>query len=100
MLRIEKMPSKSALVRALALTCVLLMAFTGFVQAVHVHSDDAKLPSHECSICAVAHAGVLAKAQYRPTPVFVRTVMVLEPEAIAGALGFVSALRIRPPPAV
>jgi len=86
--------------RAICALGVLLIAFAGFVQAVHVHSEDSKLPSHECSICAVAHAGIQATAQYRPVPVFVRTVLVITIAPIAASRGFVSALRIRPPPTV
>jgi len=84
----------------LSLLCIGLVAFIGVVQAVHVHADNSKLPSHECSICSVAHAGVLSSAVYRPVPVFVRTVLSASPEVARKSFGFVSALRIRPPPAV
>lgn len=80
--------------------CVLLVAFTGIVQAVHVHTDNSKLPSHECSICSVAHAGVLVSTVYRPVPLFVRRVLVVLPQVDHSSFGFVSSLRIRPPPAV
>jgi len=73
---------------------------TGVVQAIHIHSQNSKLPSHDCSICSVAHSGVLAKGLYRPVPVFVRTVLVVLPEAAPKCSGFVSSLHIRPPPAV
>jgi hypothetical protein len=84
---------------ALPLLCILLVAFTGIVQAVHVHTDDSKLPSHECSICSVAHAGVLISTVYRPVPLFVRRVLVASPQVEHSSFGFVSSLRIRPPPA-
>jgi hypothetical protein len=80
--------------------CILLVTFTGIVQAVHVHTDNSKLPSHECSICSVAHAGVLSTSVYRPATVFVRTVLTTSPDAVCKSFGFVSSLRIRPPPAV
>lgn len=80
--------------------CVLLVAFTGFVQAVHVHTDNSKLPGHECSVCSVAHSGVLNSAVYRPVPLFVRTVLTVLSEVAHNSFGFVSSLRIRPPPAV
>jgi len=85
---------------ALSLLCILLVTFVSVVQAVHVHTDNSKLPSHECSICSVAHAGVLSTTVYRPVPLFVRAAVVVSPEAARKSLGFVSALRIRPPPAV
>ena len=85
---------------ALSLLCVLLVVFTGIVQAVHVHTDNSKLPSHECSVCSVAHSGVVSSAVYRPVPLFVRTVLAVSPEAERNSLGFVSSIDIRPPPAV
>jgi hypothetical protein len=84
--------------RTLGLICVLLVGFSGFAQAVHVHPENSKLPSHECSICSVAHAGVIASATYRPSPVFVRTVLFIAPDVIYQSSGFVFSLRIRPPP--
>jgi hypothetical protein len=85
-------------IRALGLVCVLLVGFSGFAQAVHVHADNAKLPGHECSICAVAHSGVIASATYQPSPVFVRSVLFVAPDVIHQTSGFVFSLRIRPPP--
>jgi hypothetical protein len=91
---------RAAWFRALALLCVLFVGFIGFVQANHVHSDDSRLPSHECSVCAVAHAGVLHQLTYRPLTVFVRTIRVVVAEASPKASEFSSSLYIRPPPAV
>jgi hypothetical protein len=90
---------KDTSILALSLLCILLVAFTGIVQAVHVHTDNSKLPSHECSICSVAHAGVLISTVYRPVPLFVRRVLVASPQVEHSSFGFVSSLRIRPPPA-
>ncbi|HZR58557.1 MAG TPA: hypothetical protein VFA74_16935 [Terriglobales bacterium] len=86
--------------KVLPLVCVLLVAVSGFAQAIHVHPDDSRLPSHECSICSVAHAGVIASATYNPSPVFVQTELFVAPDAIHQSLGFSFSLRIRPPPAV
>jgi hypothetical protein len=85
-------------VRTLGLICVLLVSFSGFAQAVHVHADNAKLPSHECSICAVAHSGVIASATYQPSPVFVRSTLLVTPDVIHQSSGFIFSIRIRPPP--
>jgi len=89
---------KSWPVKALGIVCVLLVCFSGFAQAVHVHNENSKLPSHECSICSVAHAGVIASATYQPSPVFVRSVLFVAPDTIHQSSGFVFSLRIRPPP--
>jgi len=96
----EQTPQRRAFIRVSSLICVLLVALVGFIQAVHVHLDDSKLPSHECSICAVAHSGVVGQASYRPVPVIVRTVLIAAPDATVKSSGFVFSLRIRPPPTV
>ena len=91
---------KDTSIAALSLLCILLVTFTGIVQAVHVHTDNSKLPGHECSVCSVAHSGVLSTSVYRPAPLFVRTVVAATPEGTRSSFGFVSSLRIRPPPDV
>jgi len=91
---------KDKSVAALSLLCILLISFTSIVQAVHVHTDDSKLSTHECSICSVAHSGVLISALYRPVPLSVRTQVTSPTEGTRRSFGFVSSLRIRPPPSV
>jgi len=91
--------NKSNLVRLLSLACILLVAFAGFAQAVHVHSEGSKLPSHECSICSVAHAGVLGTSIFQSAPLVGHTVLAALPKAVFRSSGFVFFLRIRPPPA-
>jgi hypothetical protein len=85
-------------IKTLGLICVLLVGFSGFAQAVHVHSDNPKLPSHECSICSVAHSGVIASVTYQPSPVVTRSVLFVAPDVIHQTSGFLFSLRIRPPP--
>jgi len=87
-------------IRVLHGICVLLIAVSGFVQAAHIHPENSKVSSHECTICSVAHAGVLSGSVYRPVPLFGRTVLVEASEAARYSSGFVFALRIRPPPSV
>ncbi len=79
-------------IAAISLLCVLLVALTGFVQAVHSHANDSKLPSHECSLCSVAHAGVIGSAPYRPVPLFTRTLLAVLPATTVQfpGLGFLS----------
>ena len=82
---------------ALALLGIVLVAFTSFVQAVHVHNGS-KLASHECSLCSVAHSGVAVSVPYCPAPVFASTPLEVLAEANTHSSGFVPSLRIRPPP--
>lgn len=88
-----------ASVKLVPVLCVLLVVLVGVVQATHVHTENSKLPSHECSMCSVAHAGVLNNVVCPPVPVFVRTVLVVVSDPIAKSSEFVSSLHIRPPPA-
>jgi len=85
--------------RVLALLCILFVGFIGFVQANHIHSENSKLPSHECSICAVAHAGVLHQSSHQPLTLFARTPHFSIAQAASRRAGFSSSFRIRPPPA-
>lgn len=89
----------SATVKLLALAGILLVAFSGFAQAVHVHTDDSKLPSHECSLCSVAHSGAVVSVAYRPTPLFTLAELFIAQESVQLSSGFLFSLRIRPPPA-
>jgi hypothetical protein len=89
----------SATVKLLALAGVLLVAFSGFAQAVHVHADDSKLPSHECSLCSVAHSGAVVSIPYQPSPMFTLAELFIAPESVQLSSGFLFSLRIRPPPA-
>jgi hypothetical protein len=73
------------------------MAFTGFVQVSHFHPDGSKLPGHDCSICPIAHAGVLSSANYEPTPVFVRTFFVAVTADSTESSELTFTLHIRPP---
>jgi hypothetical protein len=84
--------------KALPLVCVLLVAISGFAQAIHVHTDDSKLPSHDCSVCSLAHAGVINIAIFNPVPVFTRAELFVAPDAVYQSLAFAFWLRIRPPP--
>src|SRR6266436_9622415 len=56
--------------RASALACVWLVLFIGFVSAVHSHPQASRTPERSCSVCALAHAGVVPVAVSAPAPVF------------------------------
>lgn len=89
---------KTGVYRAAALVCVFLILLTGFIAAVHVHPGQAAASDHACSICALAHAGVIPVALGAPVPIFVSS-DAFEPAAqTSRSLFFVSSLYIRPPP--
>ena len=84
--------------RAAAILCISLIFLTGFISAVHFHAEDSS-GERGCSVCALAHAGVVPVALGAPVPVLVSS-PALEPAAEASqSLLFVSSLNIRPPPA-
>ncbi len=83
---------------ASAVVCVLLILFIGFVSAVHSHPDAARTPEHSCSVCALAHAGVVPVQLSAPLPIFTSTALRLTVADSPHSLLLVSALHIRPPP--
>jgi len=84
----------------LSLLCVLLILLAAAAQVNHVHPDNSKTASHECSICSVAHSGAFVNAVYQPVPVFVPSVLAPRPQELLKPFFFVSHLYIRPPPSV
>lgn len=85
---------------AMSLLCILLILFAAVAQANHVHVGKANAPSHECSVCSVAHSAAQAKAAYLPIPIVVRSVLTLGHEVISKPFRLISSLYIRPPPTV
>jgi hypothetical protein len=77
---------------------MLAIAFAGFVQVSHVHTDSSKVAGHDCSFCSVAHSGVLSSATYQPTPAFIRTFVIAATAQAVESSDFIFALHIRPPP--
>jgi hypothetical protein len=96
--RLMVMESNETPVGIVALFCMLLIAVGAYAQPIPVHSQTSGLPSDECSICLLAHSGIVVGALFHPDPVFVQTVLFVPPQAITQSSGFVSSLRIRPPP--
>ena len=90
----------SRLLRVAALVCVFLVSFGASVQAIHVHTQNSRLTSHECSLCLVAHSGVLSGVTSPPDPVFHHTALVIPQADELRSSGFVFSLCIRPPPSV
>jgi hypothetical protein len=86
--------------RVLAILCTLIVAFNGYAQAVHVHTQNSSIRAHDCSICSVAHSGVLSSTAYQLIPISVRAVVVVGLEVARSSAGVVLSHRIRPPPTV
>jgi hypothetical protein len=84
--------------RSLALLCILLVALVGLAEATHFHSGNARLARHDCSLCSLVHAGVLAKSAFLPAPVLARAATLHPADVIARSLLFVLSFCIRPPP--
>jgi len=89
---------RSGQLATLSLLCVLLIAFAGSVQATHVHIDQPDSANHECSVCSVAHAGVLPYIGASPVPIIFESAVVSREEVSPKALLLASFLYIRPPP--
>jgi hypothetical protein len=99
-MRAEHNPGRAKPIRIITFICVGLMLFVGIIQAVHVHTENSKLPSHECSVCSVAHAGIIRNAVQNPVPIFVHTESVSIAAVASKSAGVILSFRIRPPPAV
>jgi len=84
--------------RAVALCCVLLIAITGFVAAVHVHANGSGVPDHSCSVCALAHSGVAPTQVALALPVFARSALFQASAQAPLSLLLVPSQFIRPPP--
>lgn len=84
--------------RAAATLCIGLIFLTGFISAVHFHADSSA-SEKACSVCALAHAGVVPVALGAPAPVFASTETFECAAATSHSLLFVSSIYIRPPPA-
>src|SRR5436190_21942092 len=84
--------------RSIVLCCVLLIALTGFVSAVHVHSDRSGVPNHSCSVCALAHSGVAPSQAASILPVFARSALFQASARAPLSLLLVPSQFIRPPP--
>jgi hypothetical protein len=83
---------------AVAVCCVVLIALTGFVAAVHVHPASSGAANHSCSVCALAHAGVAPAQLASPLPALVGSILSVTVSQTPHAILFVSSQFIRPPP--
>jgi len=89
---------RSAIIRATAVLCVLLVFAIGTVQAVHAHPDSAKTARHSCSICSAPNAKLNTQS-VSPAPVMV-AVPVARVETTAPRIFRPTTTNfVRPPPA-
>jgi hypothetical protein len=83
---------------AVAVCCVVLIALTGFVAAVHVHPASSGAANHSCSVCALAHAGVAPAISASLLPALIGSILGVILSRTAHSLLLVSSQFIRPPP--
>src|SRR2546426_10813535 len=95
---IDYMARKGALVRAVTLICIVVVMIAASAQASHVHSKNSKLGQHDCSVCSVAHSGVLVTSAYRPAPSFSASTFIHQQSVFLKSFLLASSLHIRPPP--
>jgi|SRR5450432_4749054 hypothetical protein len=95
-------PSRTLILarRASAVVCVGLVLFIGFVAVVHSHPDNSRADERSCSVCALAHSGVVPVVLSAPVPVFASYALYVTLADSPRSLLFVSSLYIRPPPVV
>ncbi|HET8826389.1 MAG TPA: hypothetical protein VFM77_14720 [Terriglobales bacterium] len=83
---------------AVAVCCVVLIALTGLVAAVHVHPASSGAANHSCSVCALAHAGVSPAISASVLPALVGSILALTISRTPRSRILVSSQFIRPPP--
>jgi len=83
---------------AVAVCCVVLIALTGFVAAIHVHPASSGAANHSCSVCALAHAGVAPAISASVLPALVGSIFAMTISRTPHSLILVSSQFIRPPP--
>jgi hypothetical protein len=82
---------------AAALLCIFLVVAVGTVSAVHVHAK-AKPATHNCTLCAVGHAGVIATRTFNPAPRISKNGLLVVPKPAFYSFVLALCLHIRPPP--
>lgn len=83
--------------QALGFLCVCLIFFAASVQVTHVHPESAR---HDCSICSIAHAGVIATGTFEAVPVQAGVNLEYSAEPLVRSAKGTSVHFIRPPPSV
>ena len=86
--------------RAGTLLCLVLVLLASLVAVAHVHLKAQNTQDRSCSICALAHSGVVPTAVSSPSLAFASTALALARCEQVHSLLLGSSLYIRPPPAV
>jgi hypothetical protein len=92
--------TRARMFRAAAVLCVFLIFLTGFIAAVHFHAAGPGTSDRACSVCALAHSGVVPVISGQQSPILVPSVISEAAPASSHSLLLVSSQFIRPPPAV
>jgi len=86
--------------RAGTLLCVVLVLLVSLVAVAHVHAKSVNGQDRSCSVCALAHSGVVTTEVSSPSFAFTSTALNATPAEQVHSLLLRSSLYIRPPPAV
>ena len=97
---VGKSSHHSAMAKVLSLLCIFLVTLVPLLHTSHVHPENSKLANHSCSICWIAHDGVLLQRVYQPIPVFAAAIFVGVGGGTPKSLLVTSSIYIRPPPSV
>ncbi len=84
--------------RAGTLLCVLLVFLTSFVAVAHFHPSNSESPDRSCSLCALAHTGVIVNNVATPAPIFAPSILAEIPATVSPSFLSISSNYIRPPP--
>jgi len=89
---------RTGVYRAAVVLCVFLILLTGFIAAVHFHSDAPQMSDHSCSVCALAHAGVVPVELLLQAPILVPSLFSGASSESSHSLLLVILQVVRPPP--
>jgi hypothetical protein len=84
----------------LVLVCVSLAFLASAAQVLHAHPITSVAPDHTCTICSVAHAGIIIAPVFSFSIVLSFLHLLAIPQASARPLLTFAGLYVRPPPSV
>jgi hypothetical protein len=94
----EKFPRLAVAYRGGVLLCILLVFLTSFVAVAHFHPNNSGSADHSCSLCALAHAGIVVNNIVRPVPILAPSILAETPAITSHSFLLVASHYIRPPP--
>ena len=86
--------------RSVVVLCVVLTFLIGFIAATHFHPQGSADIDRSCSICALAHSGVVEVELGPQVPILNRSELAETSVETSYPLLLISEHFIRPPPAV